>query len=780
MAVNTIDIQTMEIIKSRYMGIPGDLDGVLNIIHSIKRNTDAEVLNRDNLRNRIDTVIADIETIENGCRNIYYTLDTIKNKYRDSEALLNQQLGGLNDLPTLDSTSIIETSNTTVPRPGDSNFVGPLPLDMQLEATGATITDEKTGYKSAAEGKDGGWLSKIGEGFVKTWCALDNICISMIKGVMTGFEDLVKSLVLLSSITPTLISYAASAVTDAVGLDIDPGAEYRSMIKTITSTEWVDSFSTWYYDDFAVGKFLKENSYEWGKPDSTACEISNGIGYIGSILITACFTGGASAGGQGLSIGSKILSPGTLRAIIAGLAGFGKGTADAWNQNNVTTEDGSEQELGSLTYNQLQQLRKGQQVDVEANGTIISYIKKEDGTYWAVVGDEATQITVDETGLVKGYGLGTIKGLWEAGQWFAGDKISGAQFGKITSKISNPLLKKLTSSFMRMGLDTLTGAVEVPFQTTVTSIQDNISWKEAWDRTGGWKAVGVQSAIAGLSSGFGEAVDFASAGVKAYKNKMSYKDALRMTDLENSLSKSMSKYNKMYENAPDNVKQALDARTSSNLSGKDLKMYEQLYQMRDSLWLEQTKLEAVRRTIGKGNLGKYTHKFSNNYLQSHFDKLNFDEVMGKRLEDIFFQDDYIIGVHKSGGQLGSLIMNDGLLLTGDLSSGVVDEAVDLNNNISLYTDKSEASYYRYLCDIYRGCYYKSYGNADIVITAIPKGDIDNMNKLIDYSGSTPKLKKEYILGYVNNQHGYFDELQYNPEGLMSKRLNGQSTTTNFS
>ncbi len=146
MAANTIDVQTMEIIKGRYMGIPGDLDGVINIVEGIRRNTDNDVLNRNNIRNDFGTLVSDMETIKNGCQDIYYTLDTVRNKYKESEALLNQQLSSLNGLSTLDSTSMTETnvSNTTVAKPGDPNFIGPMPLEIQLEATGATVANEKT------------------------------------------------------------------------------------------------------------------------------------------------------------------------------------------------------------------------------------------------------------------------------------------------------------------------------------------------------------------------------------------------------------------------------------------------------------------------------------------------------------------------------------------------------------------------------------------------------------------------------------------------------------
>lgn len=130
--------------------------------------------------------------------------------------------------------------------------------------------------------------------------------------------------------------------------------------------------------------------------------------------------------------------------------------------------------------------------------------------------------------------LGAIDGGWEALQYYVGGKIGTSVFGKITSKIANPILQKLAVSGLRITADSLTGAVEVPFQSAVAMIEtrvddidgNELSWDEAWNASGGWIGVIQQTAIAGLGSLGGEVIDFGKAGIRSKKNGSSFGDAL--------------------------------------------------------------------------------------------------------------------------------------------------------------------------------------------------------------------------------------------------------------
>lgn len=118
--------------------------------------------------------------------------------------------------------------------------------------------------------------------------------------------------------------------------------------------------------------------------------------------------------------------------------------------------------------------------------------------------------------------MGAINGVWEGFQYYVGGKIGTSVFKGITSKIASPILKKLVVSGIRIGLDSATGAVEVPFQSVVSIIDtrvddiegNELSWDEAWEASGGWIGVIQQTAIAGVGSLGGEVIDFG----KAFKN----------------------------------------------------------------------------------------------------------------------------------------------------------------------------------------------------------------------------------------------------------------------
>ncbi len=426
MAVNTIDIQTMEIIKSRYMGIPGDLDGVLNIIHSIKRNTDAEVLNRDNLRNRIDTVIADIETIENGCRNIYYTLDTIKNKYRDSEALLNQQLGGLNDLPTLDSTSIIETSNTTVPRPGDSNFVGPLPLDSPLAETGAVVSKSFVSAADVKEEEPSFW-KKLG-------ASVANGVISVVKGLVHVVEAA-------GDLTALILSAVGSIVSGLV--DIVSGISTGNWEWQVTKDLWKDTKSIVSYEwtnklfgaiyNTKAGKTLDKYAYEPFKSDGIGCKILDGVGYVTGIIALSIVTFGAAGVGFGATatVGGISINAGAV-AVTAGATGFSKYTAEEWNKNSISVNYGGTDldiEMDYETYSKIENLKQGEsttitkQIQLEDGSIqelVFTIISKGNGEYDIIdaTGNTVSINSLNESNTAQGLLVGAGKGLLEGLEYY--------------------------------------------------------------------------------------------------------------------------------------------------------------------------------------------------------------------------------------------------------------------------------------------------------------------------------------------------------------------------
>ena len=133
------------------------------------------------------------------------------------------------------------------------------------------------------------------------------------------------------------------------------------------------------------------------------------------------------------------------------------------------------------------------------------------------------------------------------------------------------------------------------------------------------------------------------------------------------------------------------------------------------------------------------------------DAISLKNKLGMELEKIFFDDDYVIGVHRTGAEGNAVeILKNGLNLTGHtLSGGAGDTGgIDLKKNITFHTE-----YIDFIKALSEGATYKTYGlgYGDAIIVKIPKADIKNFDKIVDFSDVTPVLKPEYLVGSVRSQ-----------------------------
>lgn len=129
------------------------------------------------------------------------------------------------------------------------------------------------------------------------------------------------------------------------------------------------------------------------------------------------------------------------------------------------------------------------------------------------------------------------------------------------------------------------------------------------------------------------------------------------------------------------------------------------------------------------------------------DKISLKNKTGMALEELFSDDDYIIGVHRAGNGNAQSILDNGLYLTGHSSSGGFTSSVDLKNNITFHDD-----YFGFVKALSEGSSYKTggVGFGDAVIVKIPKSDIKNFDKILDFSNTTPVLKSDYLVGSISS------------------------------
>lgn len=156
MATNKIELSTISSVSKKINGSIGKLTSAIDVVNNIKRNTNQEVLDRNGLNSSLNTLVSDIENVKTGIKAIISVLDDTVNAYNEGNTILNNEVNSmLGELPGLNiNTSFLNSSkgksgtnvskNTNTSKPGDKDFIGPLPLEMQMKKTGATIANKET------------------------------------------------------------------------------------------------------------------------------------------------------------------------------------------------------------------------------------------------------------------------------------------------------------------------------------------------------------------------------------------------------------------------------------------------------------------------------------------------------------------------------------------------------------------------------------------------------------------------------------------------------------
>ncbi len=128
-----------------------------------------------------------------------------------------------------------------------------------------------------------------------------------------------------------------------------------------------------------------------------------------------------------------------------------------------------------------------------------------------------------------------------------------------------------------------------------------------------------------------------------------------------------------------------------------------------------------------------------------------------KLENLFFDDDYIIGIHRCGTTKATDIIKTGLNLSGDVSSGGVSKEISLNKNIDFFQKQSIFEFSRMLYLMKMSINYKATNTTDCLLIKIPKSKISiddedvilNKNSnLLKPNGKYVALDPSCIAGYV--------------------------------
>ena len=384
-----------------------------------------------------------------------------------------------------------------------------------LKDTGAFISKIGTtiwsGLKTAWK-----WATDV-ENWKKVGATVANMFLGLTKGLISFIEAGVDLAFLVTAASSTLNTGLIDIVSgiQTGNWDWKQTKKLWDLTKSAVAYDATGKVSNWFYNT-SVGKTLDEYAYKPFKSDAIGFKICEGIGYVAGIVVVAIFTCGA---GAFAAAGTSAMA--TALGVTATAAGTAKYTSEEWNKNSISVNYGGTDvdfAINYEKYSEIEKLKQGesttisQQITLE-DGSIQKFIlnitSKGNGEYLITDkdGNVANLKSLDESNTIKGLVVGSAKGVWEGTQYYVGGQIGAGEFTKITGKIASPVVKKIATSGIRVGLDTATGVVEVPFQSLVTMISEGKSWDEAWRSQGGWDSIKLQAGIAGISSFAGEAFD---------------------------------------------------------------------------------------------------------------------------------------------------------------------------------------------------------------------------------------------------------------------------------
>lgn len=407
-----------------------------------------------------------------------------------------------------------------------------------LKDTGAFISKVGTTIWSGLK-KAWNWAKDV-ENWKRLGASIANGAIAFVKGVVSLVEALGDLIILIGSGICTtrtaLYDLGKGIVTGNWNFDATKGLWKKT--KSIVSYQWTNKAFDAFYETKA-GKWLDSNAYKPFKSDGLACQILEGVGYVAGVIALTVLTFGVGGVAVGATTTVSAGVSATTMAATAAAVGFGKYTAEEWNKNSISINyNGTDMDIAVdyEKYSQIEKLKSGETTTISQQITLADGSVQEIKFYITAKGNGEYLITdsqgnvaklndLKESSTVKGLAIGGLKGAWEGAQWYVGGKINGL-FKGAGSVISNKLLSSLT----RVGLDSLTGAVEVPFQSFVTMLSEGKSWSEAWNANGGWDAVKKQAAIGALSSGFGESLDFITGSVASKKIVSALENSNDQTD----------------------------------------------------------------------------------------------------------------------------------------------------------------------------------------------------------------------------------------------------------
>ena len=307
-----------------------DTVGLQDLINDIKIDIIPNIAS--SIRNSKENVKESINSVWVGASALAF-----KDKLdRDSEIVCNT----LNNL-TIELENDIKTAGVNVEEldaeiakmfggTGAVSSGGGSPLSSFASFTNS-LADVKV---SATDASNNSFLNAAGNVLKSTGATVAAAGFGLVEGLGMFGEAILDTGAILGTGAATIFTGAYDLITGS-----DTTKQMWDSTKGFVSKKLVKDMADDLYANTGVGRWVKDNAYGF---DLTR-GISSGVGYTGGIVLLTLATagvGGAVAGGTAASTSaatSVTISAGELAAT-AGVAGFGRGTQDAWADGAGTSE----------------------------------------------------------------------------------------------------------------------------------------------------------------------------------------------------------------------------------------------------------------------------------------------------------------------------------------------------------------------------------------------------------------------------------------------------------
>ena len=323
----------------------------------------------------------------------------------------------------------------------------------------------------------------------KTVASAGNTVSAVVKGIGKVFEGIGDWFI-------TSYAYAVEAEKQSMAADTNFARNFDKSIPEynpkygetieavmpVVAEEHVENAFKNFYEDTKFGRTLDKWAYEPFKSDGMAYEAVGELSYVATIALT-----------------------GPASPFIAGMAGTGRYTEEAWAGKRDSSWEGfvtmyENGEISAEVYNSYLMIRgmsnKVWQSIVEdyENGII------EEETYNAMkqireMPEEWTTLENANEGVT--YGL--ANGIWEGLQWYVGTKLA---YWTIKG---HPMTPRVT----RIITDTAFNALDTPYRALLNAGLNDMSYEEAFIAQGGWWQIAIDAGIGLIGSTTGEIIDVA-------------------------------------------------------------------------------------------------------------------------------------------------------------------------------------------------------------------------------------------------------------------------------